>query len=190
MGLVGILDTTLYRTEALFTDLGQGKLSSFLTLPRMISCVLSDTLPKLFCWVKRMSLVTLHYGDVIMGAMASQIISLTIVYSSVNSGTDQRKQQSSPPLVFVRGIQSHTNVQYCGKCFRLKTSSWHHQCTVPLLNDWFEIHKLAVIGYSTADSCGVYLFSWKQDLDRILISVWPLFTLRSLTLSNATPFTI
>ena len=36
--------------------------------------------------------------------MASQITSLTIVYSTVYSGTDQRKHQSSASLVFVRGI--------------------------------------------------------------------------------------
>ena len=35
----------------------------------------------------------IHYCDVIMGAMASQITSLTIVYSIVHSGTDQRKHQ-------------------------------------------------------------------------------------------------
>ena len=45
-----------------------------------------------------------HYDDVIMGAMASQIISLTIVYSTVYSGADQRKHQSSVSLAFVRGI--------------------------------------------------------------------------------------
>ena len=45
-----------------------------------------------------------HYNDVIMGAMASQITSLTIVYSTVYSGTDQRKCQSSASLAFVRGI--------------------------------------------------------------------------------------
>ena len=39
-----------------------------------------------------------------MGAMASKITSLTIVYSIVNSGADQRKHQSSAPLAFVRGI--------------------------------------------------------------------------------------
>ena len=39
-----------------------------------------------------------------MGAMASQITSLTIVYSIVYSGTDQRKHQSSASLAFVRGI--------------------------------------------------------------------------------------
>ena len=45
-----------------------------------------------------------HYTDVIMGAMASQITSLTIVYSTVYSGADQRKHQSSASLAFVRGI--------------------------------------------------------------------------------------
>ena len=39
-----------------------------------------------------------------MGAMASQITSLTIVYSIVHSGADQRKHQSSASLAFVRGI--------------------------------------------------------------------------------------
>ena len=39
-----------------------------------------------------------------MGAMASQITSLTIVYSTVYSGADQRKRKSSASLAFVRGI--------------------------------------------------------------------------------------
>ena len=43
-----------------------------------------------------------HYSDVIMGAMASQIASLTIVYLTVHS--DQRKHQSSASLALVRGI--------------------------------------------------------------------------------------
>ena len=45
-----------------------------------------------------------HYSDVIMGVMASQITSLTIVYSTVYLGADQRKHQSSASLAFVRGI--------------------------------------------------------------------------------------
>ena len=39
-----------------------------------------------------------------MGAMASQITSLTMVYSAVYSGADQRKHQSSASLAFVGGI--------------------------------------------------------------------------------------
>ena len=45
-----------------------------------------------------------HYSDVIMGMMESQITSLTIVYSTLYSGTDQRKHQSSTSLAFVWGI--------------------------------------------------------------------------------------
>ena len=39
-----------------------------------------------------------------MGAMASQITSLTSVYSTVYLGADQKKYQSSASLAFVRGI--------------------------------------------------------------------------------------
>ena len=46
----------------------------------------------------------LHYNDVIMSAMVSQITSLTTVYGSVYSGVDQRKHQRSASLAFVRGI--------------------------------------------------------------------------------------
>ena len=45
-----------------------------------------------------------HYNDVIMSTMMSQITSLTIVYSTVYSGANQRKHQSSAPLAFVKGI--------------------------------------------------------------------------------------
>ena len=45
-----------------------------------------------------------HYNDVMLGAIASQITSLTIVYSIVYSDTDQRKHQSSASLAFVWGI--------------------------------------------------------------------------------------
>ena len=39
-----------------------------------------------------------------MGTIASQITSLTIVYLTVYSDTDQRKHQSSASLAFMRGI--------------------------------------------------------------------------------------
>ena len=63
-----------------------------------------------------------------MSPMASQITSLTIVYSTVYSGADQRKHQSSASLAFVRGIHrwpvnSPTKGQWRGKCFHLMTSS-------------------------------------------------------------------
>ena len=46
----------------------------------------------------------IHYGDIIMIAIASQITTLTIVYSTVDSDADQRGHRSSPSPAFVRGI--------------------------------------------------------------------------------------
>ena len=44
-----------------------------------------------------------HYDDVIMSTIASQITSLTIVYSTIYSGEDQSKHQSSASLAFCVG---------------------------------------------------------------------------------------
>ena len=70
----------------------------------------------------------IHYADVIMGPIASQITSLTTVYSIVYSDADQRKHQSSASLAFVWGIHRdrwtpRTKGQLRGKCFHLMTSS-------------------------------------------------------------------
>ena len=46
----------------------------------------------------------IYYSDVIMDTMESQITSLTIVYSTVYSGADERRHQSSASLAFVGGI--------------------------------------------------------------------------------------
>ena len=55
-------------------------------------------------WIALNQYSTLHYNDVIMSAMAYQITSLAIVYSTVYSGAYQSKHQSSVSLAFVRGI--------------------------------------------------------------------------------------
>ena len=64
-----------------------------------------------------------------MGAIASQITSLMIVYSTVYSDAGQRKHQSSASLAFVRGIHrgpvnSPHKWSVTRKCFHLMTSSW------------------------------------------------------------------
>ena len=48
--------------------------------------------------------IVAHYNAVIMGAMASGITSLPIVYATIKSGADERKHQSSSSLTFWRGI--------------------------------------------------------------------------------------
>ena len=61
--------------------------------------ILGDT-NQLSSW-KRTSQQNFHYNDVVISAIASQITSLTIVYSPLYSGADQRKHQSSASLALV-----------------------------------------------------------------------------------------
>ena len=68
-------------------------------------------------------------SDVIMSAMAPQITSLTIAYSTVYSRRRSKKHQSSASRAFVRGIHRWpVNSQDKGpviwKYFHLMTSSW------------------------------------------------------------------
>ena len=84
------------------------------------------TTVQLRCWMD-----TTHYNDVIIGAIASQITSLTIVCSIIYSDADQRKHKSSrhwPLCGEFTGDRwiPRTNGQLRGKCFHLMTSS----CTV------------------------------------------------------------
>ena len=84
-----------------------------------------------------------HYADVIMTTMASQITSITVVYSTVYSDADQRKHQSSASLTFVWGIHRdrwipRTKGQLRGKCFHLMTSSWAFKFW-HLLSEWAAI---------------------------------------------------
>ena len=53
-------------------------------------------------WLQLKLMLWVHNSDVIMGTIASQITSLTIIYSTVYSDADQRKHQSSASLAFVR----------------------------------------------------------------------------------------
>ena len=55
-------------------------------LPRIIQ--LTPTTGTIYIYI-----IYIHYSDTIMGAMASQITSLTNVYTTVYSGSDQRKHQ-------------------------------------------------------------------------------------------------
>ena len=55
------------------------------------------------CLQNNDNFVSLHYCDVIMGANATQITSLTVVYWTVYSDADQRKHQSSASLAFCVG---------------------------------------------------------------------------------------
>ena len=57
-------------------------------------------------WIEHGNIVTytLHYRDVMMSTIASQINGVLIVNSTVCSGADQREHQSSSSLAFVKEI--------------------------------------------------------------------------------------
>ena len=75
-------------------------------------------------WIFSLQIQLNHYSDVIISAMASEITSITIVYSILYSGADQRKHRSSASLASVKGIhRSPVNSPHKGKCFYLKTSA-------------------------------------------------------------------
>ena len=103
-------------------------------------------------WLSADTPRSFHYNDVIMSAMASQIASLTIVYSTVYSGADKKKHQSSASLVFVRGIHRWpVNSPHKGPVTR-KTLPFddvimyvmifctltHHTLPATLLMKWYE----------------------------------------------------
>ena len=88
----------------------------------------SNRFPTMFIFRSDVSGIQ-HYNDVIMGAIASRITSLTIVYSTVYSGEDQRKHQTPRHWPLWGGFSgdrwiSRTKGQWRGKCFHLMTSSW------------------------------------------------------------------
>ena len=71
---------------------------------------MSNTTGVRYCSFQSMKEITImrtqtsHYNDVIMSSRASQFTGVSIVCSTVCSGADQRKHQSSVSLAFVRGI--------------------------------------------------------------------------------------
>ena len=108
-----------------------------------------------FCWIHTAFLHTIvfvasllyvwgsfleHYGDVIMGAIASLITSLSIVYSTVYSDADQRKHQK----VRVTGLSAGNSpgagefpaqmASNAENFFHWMTSSWFERMSYPGLN--------------------------------------------------------
>ena len=70
--------------------------------------------------------ISIHYNDVTISPMASQITGGSIVYSTVCSGPDQRKHQSSVSLAYVTGLHPWPVYSpHKEKCPHLMTSSWY-----------------------------------------------------------------
>ena len=69
---------------------------------------------------------SLHCNDVAMATIASQITSLTVVYSTVYSDADQRKHQSSALLAFVWGIHRTGEFPAQRPSYAENVSIWWH----------------------------------------------------------------
>ena len=72
----------------------------YLLLSWQVSTEVDSSTPQIIYFVD----ISQYYSDVIMSGMVSHITSLTIIYSTVYSGADQRNHQSTVSLAFVWGI--------------------------------------------------------------------------------------
>ena len=122
-----------------------------------------------------------HYNDAIMGTIASQITSLTIVYSIVYSDADQIKHQSSASLAFVRGIH------------RGPVNSPHKW---PVTRKMFQFDDVIMWNYAhgscfvvfrrgkhnEAETTFSYAFSWMKICKSRLRFHWSLFPMVQLTI--------
>ena len=116
-----------------------------------------------------------YYNDVIMGATASQITSLVIIYSTVYSDADERKHQSSASLAWEftvdRWIPCRNN-RLRGKSFHLMTSSWymHKLCA------WVRMANWAQSKYRMSKPCqpfhAKYDIDKKQNIRRYFCITW------------------
>ena len=113
--------------------------------------------------------------------MASQITSLTFVYSTVYSGANQRKHQSSEALAFVRGIYRwipRTKGQLRGKCFHLMMSSCHIS-TPDSSAVWFQSLNAVIVCWCPAlcnnsiMRCCI-VWQWLSMFNELIVAWWHL----------------
>ena len=110
----------------------------------------------------------IYYSDIIMGAMASQITSLTIVYSTVYSGADQRKHQSSASLVFARGIHrwlvnSPHKGQVTRKMFPFDDVMMCNSCIYHNVEALFSKLEVTLLCNMSGNRCILFITNWTYD---------------------------
>ena len=97
-----------------------------------------------------------------MGAMASQISNITIVYWTIYSGADQRKYQSSTSLAFVRGIHRWpVNSPHKGP---VAWKMFPFDDVIMATGGW--IHQWSMLSFKKGQSCHGVSMSW---LHRVLL---------------------
>ena len=92
-----------------------------------------------------------------MGTMASQITSLTTVYSTVYSGANQRKHQSSVSLAFMRGIhRGPVNSPHMASNAETVSIWWRHHDFIGLDEYMHEIEAV-VETINTKGNCTAFI---------------------------------
>ena len=127
-----------------------------------------------------------HCCDVIMGTMASQITSLTIVYSAVYSGADQREHQSSASLAFVWEInRGPVNSQHK---WPIKWEMFPFDDVIMKCRDKY-LHPTVFLGCNYLSlplipESGTALLKWNLAITMMLSAIFPSMFLSLLTISN------
>ena len=123
-----------------------------------------------------------HHNDVIMGTIATQITSLTVVCSTVYSDADQTKHQNSASLAFVRGIHrgpvnSPNKWPVTGKMFpfddvimHANPGHWPALCAGLLCCNFFNI--LTPVPYHHFFSSLILLFIYIYSLSFFTWCIW------------------
>ena len=99
------------------------------------------------------------YSDVIMSIMVFQITSILIVYSTICSGADQRKHQSSVSLAFVRRIHWEDPSQRANNTENVSVSWHHHVALKGLFHCWLSFWIITCLAASH------YLNQWCNQLE-------------------------
>ena len=116
-----------------------------------------------------------------MGGIASQIISLTIAYSTDYSGADQRKHQRSASPAFVRGIhrgpaQMASNVENVSIRWRHHDSS-HYELTRDTHNSPLRVSYGASFRSSFLENMLWYIETTSYNIVWLMLEYWPDFAL-------------
>ena len=118
--------------------------------------------------------IVLHYDDVIMGAIASQITSLAIVYSTIYSGWNQIKHHSSASLAFVRGIPRWpVNAQMTSNAENVSIWWRHHDTTGAIQQNAESPYVFRRQGGCERSRLSVECSLWVCSRSAIQPGVWP-----------------
>ena len=124
-----------------------------------------------------------HYSEVLLSGMGYQITGVSMVSSTVCSGADQRKHQSSASLAFVKGINRcpvnsphvsicwrHHDIDYQIRC---DNTSWNHKLKPYLLAEYLEQDSVLLSQQKTIVWIRLDIDpTFSHRIDNQFVSIW------------------